>query len=326
VAQKLGLTVHERDTFTGWDLPRPDGEHINLIVAVSFGLFVPPRILNSAEYGGVNVHPSLLPEFRGPAPLHHTLLAGETHTGVTLQTLHPERFDHGAILAQTPRPGIQIPPHCTFHKLLDIVSPRASAMLIQGIRDRLFVPPIKDLTYQIQNLQQNSNGVRHAPKINTKDRHINWATMTASEICRRDRVVGRLWSIYQPTGQAAKRIIFHDMDVVETPPIYLNNKKERMAECTAGEHMLELPSSGFDGKYVKGRSFMKFGKAIIVPTKCGEALLIREITKDGQKRMSAAEALFGKSHTMSKEAYTTSGDALPGEIGWGIMAGLDELL
>jgi methionyl-tRNA formyltransferase len=79
VARELGLSIHERDTFTGWEvglslgaiwmlliplqLPQPEGEAINLIVAVSFGLFIPPRILKSAEYGGLNVHPSLLPKY-----------------------------------------------------------------------------------------------------------------------------------------------------------------------------------------------------------------------------------------------------------------------
>lgn len=42
--------------------PKPQGEPINLIIAVSFGLFIPPRILKGAKYGGLNVHPSLLPE------------------------------------------------------------------------------------------------------------------------------------------------------------------------------------------------------------------------------------------------------------------------
>ena len=73
--------MHERDTFTGWEvccfttsltlkkianskqLPTPSDEPINLIVAVSFGLFVPPRILRSAKYGGLNIHPSLLPKY-----------------------------------------------------------------------------------------------------------------------------------------------------------------------------------------------------------------------------------------------------------------------
>lgn len=56
---------------TDIQLPRPNGEPINLIVAVSFGLFVPPRILNSVEYGGLNVHPSLLPEYVSPIPIYH---------------------------------------------------------------------------------------------------------------------------------------------------------------------------------------------------------------------------------------------------------------
>ena len=59
---ELNLPLHQIDTFTGWSPPQPDGQPINLVVAVSFGLFVPPRILSAAKYGGLNVHPSLLPE------------------------------------------------------------------------------------------------------------------------------------------------------------------------------------------------------------------------------------------------------------------------
>ena len=44
-------------------LPKSQGSAINLIVAVSFGLFVPQRILEEANYGGLNVHPSILPEY-----------------------------------------------------------------------------------------------------------------------------------------------------------------------------------------------------------------------------------------------------------------------
>ncbi len=79
VAFKLELPIHERDTFTGFEVrpalslfptPARSGRrltsqlpnHINLVIAVSFGLFVPPRILQAAKYGGLNVHPSFLPE------------------------------------------------------------------------------------------------------------------------------------------------------------------------------------------------------------------------------------------------------------------------
>lgn len=43
-------------------MPMVEDEPINLIVAVSFGLFVPPRLLKASKYGGLNVHPSFLPE------------------------------------------------------------------------------------------------------------------------------------------------------------------------------------------------------------------------------------------------------------------------
>lgn len=57
VAEELGLPLHQISTFTGWQPPS-----INLIIAVSFGLFVPARVLSTAKYGGLNVHPSSLPE------------------------------------------------------------------------------------------------------------------------------------------------------------------------------------------------------------------------------------------------------------------------
>lgn len=59
---ELDLPLHQIDTFTGWTPPCPAGEPINLVVAVSFGLLVPPRILKASKYGGLNVHPSMLPE------------------------------------------------------------------------------------------------------------------------------------------------------------------------------------------------------------------------------------------------------------------------
>jgi hypothetical protein len=58
IASDLSLFLHELDTFNNWNAP----PGTNLIIAVSFGLFVPHRILSSAKYGGLNVHPSLLPE------------------------------------------------------------------------------------------------------------------------------------------------------------------------------------------------------------------------------------------------------------------------
>jgi len=56
-------------------MPKPDGVPINLIIAVSFGLFVPRRLIQAAKYGGLNVHPSLLPEYAVEAhPISHSVV------------------------------------------------------------------------------------------------------------------------------------------------------------------------------------------------------------------------------------------------------------
>ncbi|PCH05086.1 Hypothetical protein PENO1_024210 [Penicillium occitanis (nom. inval.)] len=225
-ATELGLKIHELDTFKGWT--PPDGP-IDLIVAVSFGLFVPSRLLTAAKYGGVNVHPSLLPDLRGPAPLHHTLLSGKTTTGMTLQTLHHKHFDQGMILDQTPAPGIPIPnpESCTVPELLELLAPKGAEMLINGIRNRVFVPPLKEVKSQFEGFD--AKDLTHAPKITPEDRHIQWIEPW-SEIKRRQRVLGPLWSLAVPAPnehlsledprhpfhhkQTWKRVIFDEIEEV----------------------------------------------------------------------------------------------------------------
>ncbi|KAL9108767.1 MAG: hypothetical protein Q9187_008254, partial [Circinaria calcarea] len=212
-ARELSLPLHQINTFTGWQPPRPEAEAINLIVTVSFGLFVPSRILKGAKYGGLNVHPSLLPDFRGSAPLHHALLAGCTRTGVSLQTLHDKHFDHGIVLARTPLPGFQIPNHdgATVPELLSLVAPKGADMLVQGIRERLYVPPLQEVQQQTED--GNKLLTRPAPKIVPDDRHIDWGSWTSETILRKQRILGSLWntlSVMETHSQRThhKRIIW----------------------------------------------------------------------------------------------------------------------
>ncbi|KAI0974182.1 formyl transferase [Xylaria arbuscula] len=179
LANSLGLQIHERDTFTGWDMPTKT----NLIIAVSFGLFVPPRLLRTAKYGGLNLHPSLLPDLRGPAPLQHTLLAGRTATGVSLQTLDHAAFDHGVVLAQTPQDALRIPQSCTTVAALQaLVTPAATRLLIEGLRKGLHVPPHESVVAEA-NASLNSEGATdekplvHAPKITKGDRQLTLAIL-----------------------------------------------------------------------------------------------------------------------------------------------------
>ncbi|KAK5163713.1 Methionyl-tRNA formyltransferase [Saxophila tyrrhenica] len=184
VASELGLTLHQIDSFKAWSPPTP----INLVVAVSFGLLVPARILTGAKHGGLNVHPSLLPDLRGPAPIVHTLLQRRSHTGVTVQTMHPTKFDHGTIVAQTPAPGIQVAPQSTPQDLLDVLGPMGAETLSQTIERGSFVSP-----EQTMNSSTTHDHLEHAPKITPQDRRIDWVSWSADDIILRDRILGRLW-------------------------------------------------------------------------------------------------------------------------------------
>jgi methionyl-tRNA formyltransferase len=70
-----------------------------LFVVASYGKIIPDDILNIPSYGTLNVHPSLLPKYRGPSPIVSALLDGETTLGVSIMKLDKE-MDHGPILVQ----------------------------------------------------------------------------------------------------------------------------------------------------------------------------------------------------------------------------------
>ena len=72
-----------------------------IAVLASFGAIIPHSILNSFPDGIINIHPSLLPKYKGPSPIQYALLNGENTTGVTLITLD-DKVDHGPILSQRP--------------------------------------------------------------------------------------------------------------------------------------------------------------------------------------------------------------------------------
>jgi methionyl-tRNA formyltransferase len=70
-----------------------------LAIVASFGLMLPSELLNSFEYGALNIHPSLLPKYRGATPVQSAILNGDKTTGVSVIKLD-EKMDHGPILAR----------------------------------------------------------------------------------------------------------------------------------------------------------------------------------------------------------------------------------
>jgi methionyl-tRNA formyltransferase len=89
-AERLGIAVHQPDKP---ELP----EVIERVVVCAYGLYIPPRLLEQSLF--LNVHPSLLPRWRGAAPVERAILAGDEETGVTIHETVAE-LDAGPIAAQ----------------------------------------------------------------------------------------------------------------------------------------------------------------------------------------------------------------------------------
>jgi methionyl-tRNA formyltransferase len=136
---------------------RPD-----MIVVVAYGQILPGSILDLPRFGGLNVHTSLLPKYRGAAPIQWAILNGETETGVTIMKMD-EGMDTGAILAQERTP---IHPRDNSQTLHDRLGRMGAGLLLKTIPEFVAgnLPP----------RPQPGEGVSQAPKIRKQDGRIDW--------------------------------------------------------------------------------------------------------------------------------------------------------
>lgn len=98
-ALQSGIPVIEIDTFKDPLIFQVHDFDPHLFVVVSFGLIIPKKILDIPTIGSINLHPSLLPLYRGPSPIQWALLNGDTQTGITIIKMN-EQMDAGDIIYQ----------------------------------------------------------------------------------------------------------------------------------------------------------------------------------------------------------------------------------
>lgn len=108
------FTLPSTFTFPTSNTPNSDGaEAHNLLITASFGYLIPQSILSRfPPLNTLNVHPSLLPKYRGAAPIQWAIMRGDKDTGVTIQTLG-KKFDEGRILAQKTAVSFRIKKNAT---------------------------------------------------------------------------------------------------------------------------------------------------------------------------------------------------------------------
>jgi len=146
----------------------------DVLVVVAYGLILPQILLDAPRLGSVNIHASLLPRWRGAAPIQRALLAGDTATGITLMRMEAA-LDAGPILLQR---SIGIRPTDTSGRLHDELARLGAETLLAGL-DALAVD-------QLRPTPQPLEGVSYAGKIGKSEAVIDWHR-SATEIDRQVR-------------------------------------------------------------------------------------------------------------------------------------------
>ena len=104
-AKKLGIRVIQPEKLTGSaELDEIISLNADLIITAAFGQLLPKELLVAPRLGCINVHASLLPKYRGGAPIHKAIMDGETETGVTIMYM-VEKLDAGDIISQVRVPN-----------------------------------------------------------------------------------------------------------------------------------------------------------------------------------------------------------------------------
>ena len=162
-ARRLGIPVLTPASLKGADEQAAFATHnADAAVVVAYGLILPKPVLNAPRHGCFNLHASLLPRWRGAAPINRAIMAGDAETGVTVMKMD-EGLDTGPMALVDRMP---IGAAMTAGELHDTMAPRGAKLMAQAISEL----EQGRLTFQ----PQPEDGVTYAAKIDKVETRIHW--------------------------------------------------------------------------------------------------------------------------------------------------------
>ena len=237
----------------------------DIICVVAYGRILPKEILDIPKYGCINVHPSLLPKYRGSAPIQWAILNGDEKTGVTTMYLD-EEMDSGDIIIQE---EVTIGKNETSGELWDRLSKIGAKLLVKTLE-------------QIENgtapRKKQGNKFTIAPMINKEIAKIDWENKTAKEIKNLVRGLNPIMGAYSTLNE--RKIKFWKVDTISIDKFIekfseFKNYEYRFTEIEPGTIL-----------YIDKK------EGIYIMTK-KEILIVLEMQGENAKRMTAPEFLRG---------------------------------
>ncbi|WP_439154141.1 methionyl-tRNA formyltransferase [Yoonia sp.] len=169
-AEALGLSVRCPASLKGAEAQADfSGLNADVAVVVAYGLILPQAVLDAPKHGCLNIHASLLPRWRGAAPIHRAVMAGDAQTGVCIMQM-AAGLDSGPVLL---REATQIGPEDTTGDLHDRLSTMGARLVVQALAQLPTLTPHP----------QPDDGVTYAAKIDKAEARVDW-TQPAVQVDR----------------------------------------------------------------------------------------------------------------------------------------------
>lgn len=214
-----------------------------LAVVAAYGLILPIAILQTPTLGCVNVHASLLPRWRGAAPIQRAILAGDNQTGVCIMQME-EGLDTGPVWARATCPITPTTTTAQLHDTLAALGARALIDTLPTIAKGHIVPT-----------PQPDEGVTYAAKITKADGLIRW-DMPAVEIVRRIRALSPWPGVYfECNGTPFKILEAHESTLTLEPGMVHQTKKDLVIGCGKGTALQILSIQKQGGKPLSAEAF-----------------------------------------------------------------------
>ena len=203
----------------------------DLSVVAAYGRILPDPVLEAPRLGTINVHPSLLPKYRGAAPIHRAIMAGEHETGITIIRLVSE-MDAGPMLGMA---SCEIRPDQTSNDV---------QTLLAGVGAQLLLETVDSMTAGVANeTPQNHSEATFAPPLTREDGHIDW---NASALEIHNLIRGLHPWPYAVTRYRETRYLVHRSKVVkhhgnsDLPGTIIEARADQLIVSTGSEHALAI--------------------------------------------------------------------------------------
>jgi methionyl-tRNA formyltransferase len=222
VSRELELAVSSPASMRG-EAARLAALHLDALIVVAYGKLLPTSVLEAPRYGCVNVHASLLPRWRGAAPIERAIMAGDTITGISIMQMDAG-LDTGPLLQQSSCP---ILPEDTGDTLRERLAELGAKSLLSCLAD----------IANMQRRPQPADGTTYATKLTAADSHVDW-TRPAVQIAAQVRALNSRQPVVCRAGTDRIRLLFAvplDLVTDTTPGTILSITKQGLVvACGCG--------------------------------------------------------------------------------------------